>query len=552
MTEERRHLEPDDLPVARVGRRVGLSVSLVWLVPLVAALIGLWLAWHNLSQRGPEITLLFPTAEGLEAGKTKIKYKNVDVGVVTDINVSPDRSMVEVKAEMTADARDWLVEDTRFWVVRPRIGAGGVSGLGTLLSGSYIGMDVGKSQNPAWHFRGLEVPPIVTSGLEGRSFLLHAENLGSLDYGTPIYFRRIQVGQIVAYHLEDNGKAVALRAFIAAPYDQYVTANTRFWQASGIDLRLDASGFKVSTESLAAMLVGGIAFQTPPDEPPGGPAEDRASFRLHDTRDQAMAIRYGDLRQYRMYFTDSVRGLSTGAAVEFRGVPAGEVKRIEVDYDADRREVRIPVLAEVGGSQLYSSATEETRQQRAQVDHRALVDSLIAKGLRAQLRTGNLLTGKLYVAIDFFPDAPPARIDWSADPPVFPTVPGSVSEIEKRVGSILAKLDSVPFDEIGNDLVATLETFNATLGTIEKLAAGMDRELVPEFKLGLEQARRSLASAGKTLAGTERLVAPDGALQGDLRQALRDFAEAARSIRVLADYLERHPEAIIRGKEVGK
>ncbi|MCU0767644.1 MAG: MlaD family protein [Gammaproteobacteria bacterium] len=552
MPDEERRAEPVDLPEARVGRRLGLSVSLVWLVPLVAALIGLWLAWHNLAQRGPTITILFATAEGLEAGKTKIKYKNVDVGVVTEIDVSPDRATVEVRAEMTADARDWLVEDTRFWVVRPRVGAGGVSGLSTLLSGSYIGMDVGRSGNGAWRFRGLDVPPVITSGLQGRRFILRADNLGSLDYGTPLYYRRIQVGQVVAYHLEDNGKAVSVQVFVAAPFDEYVTRNTRFWQASGVDVRLDASGFQVNTESLAALLVGGIAFQVPPDEATGERADDRATFRLYDTRDQAMAIQHRDLQQYRLYFNDSVRGLAVGAGVEFRGVPAGEVRRVEVDYDAQRQEIRIPVLVEVGAERLYASATADTRQQRDRIDPRALLDSMVARGLRAQLRTGNLLTGQLYVALDFFPDAPPAQIDWTAKPPVFPTMPGSYSEIEKRVGSILAKLDSVPFGEIGTELAATLETLNAALGSIDRLAATADRDLLPELRLGVEQARRSLASAGKTLASAERMVAPDGALQGDLRQALREFAEAARSIRVLADYLERHPEALIRGKEGSK
>jgi len=276
-----------DLPEAVAASKRRWSLSIVWAIPIVAALAGGWLAFKAISEQGPTITITFKTAEGLEAGKTKIKYKNVDVGEVKQIALSRDASEVVVTAEVVKGATPYLVEDTRFWVVRPRIGAGGVSGLGTLFSGVYIGADIGKSSQARRKFTGLEVPPVFTSDVPGRQFVLRGHDLGSLDQGDGVYFRRVQVGQVTAAELDKDGNGVTVKIFVNAPYDQYVTTNTRFWHASGIDLSLDTSGFKVHTQSLAAIILGGIAFQTPPGIAVSAPAEADAVFTLFSDRAQA-------------------------------------------------------------------------------------------------------------------------------------------------------------------------------------------------------------------------------------------------------------------------
>ncbi|MBS1138079.1 MAG: hypothetical protein H6R11_2033 [Proteobacteria bacterium] len=254
MTETPQGPELPEIPAAVAVPRRRWSPSLVWLIPIVAAVIGGWLAVKGILERGPTVTIGFNTAEGLEAGKTRIKYKDVDIGLVKSIALAEDRKGVVVTAELTKQAEDFLVEDTRFWVVRPRVAGGSVSGIGTLFSGAYIGFDAGKSAVPRREFTGLETPPVVTAGLPGRHFILTSEDLGFLDIGAPIYFRRIPVGQVVAFELDKDGAGVTFKIFINAPYDRYVTGNTRFWQASGVDVTLDAGGFRVNTESLASIL----------------------------------------------------------------------------------------------------------------------------------------------------------------------------------------------------------------------------------------------------------------------------------------------------------
>ena len=236
-----------EIPEATTIPKKRRGPSVVWIIPIVAAIIGGWIAVQKILSEGPTITISFRTAEGLEAGKTKIKYNGVDVGTVSAVSLSPDRQRVIATANMETDSRDMLVEDTQFWVVRPRISGGTVSGLGTLLSGSYIGMEVGKSTEKRHAFTGLVAPPVVTGDVPGRFFVLKGEDLSSLDYGTPLFFRRIEVGQVVAYELDKDGRSITAKVFVHAPYDQYVNPATRFWQASGIDVSLAANGISVHT-----------------------------------------------------------------------------------------------------------------------------------------------------------------------------------------------------------------------------------------------------------------------------------------------------------------
>jgi paraquat-inducible protein B len=271
----------NEIPEAVAVKKSRRTVQLVWLIPIIAALVGGWLAVKSILDKGPVITITFKTAEGLEAGKTKLKFKDVDIGLVSKVEIAKDLSTVIVTAELVKDFAAQLVEDTRFWVVRPRISGGSVSGLGTLLSGSYIGVGVGKSTKKQHTFAGLEVPPVLASAEPGREFVLRSSDLGSLDYGSPVFFRRLQVGEIVGYDLDKDGKGVTLRLFVRAPFDQYVNQNTRFWHASGVDLTLDASGVKVDTQSLVSIVLGGLAFQTPATSEALPPAEPNAAFELY-------------------------------------------------------------------------------------------------------------------------------------------------------------------------------------------------------------------------------------------------------------------------------
>lgn len=540
MAEALRPPDERDFPQALAEPARRRPPQLVWIVPAVAALIGGWLAAKAVLERGPTITITFKSAEGLEAGKTKLKFKDVDIGVVSAIALSPDRKAVIATAELSRQAEPLLVEDTRFWVVRARIAAGQVSGLGTLLSGSYIGVDPGRSGKPQREFTGLEVPPIVTRDVPGRQFVLRAPDMGALDIGSPVYFRRVRVGEVVASDLDRDGKGVSFRIFVYAPHDQYVTANTRFWNASGIDVALDVSGLRVRTESLVSVLFGGIAFQAPPDVPPAPPAEADAVFPLHPDRDDAFRRPDTTTESYVLMFDQSVRGLAVGAPVDFRGVVVGEVTRIRLESDPATARWRTPVEVRLYPERLPARRREPSGAARPG-ERAAALQRFVDRGFRAQLRTGNLLTGQLYVALDFFPQAVRAKIDPAARPLQIPTVPGSFEELQNALATIVKKLEKVPFDQIAAELQRALGNLDRSMQGVDKLVARLDAEVAPELRSTLEQARKALAAG-------ERALAADSPVQAELRDALREVGRAAAAVRSLADYLDRHPEAIIRGK----
>src|SRR5580693_2238497 len=391
-------------------------ISLVWVIPIVAALVGVWVAVTRVLSEGPKITIVFQSAEGLEAGKTKVHFNGVDIGTVSAIRLSEDHQRVIITAQMTPKTEDFLVKDTQFWVVRPRI------------SGAYIGLEIGASKEQKRDFVGLETPPVITGEVPGRIFVLKTPDLGSLDTGTPILFRRLQVGQVASYALDADGKALTVQIFVRAPYDQYVNPNTRFWNASGVDVSLSASGLKVQTESVLSILIGGIAFETDPTLPVVPPAETNAVFTLFDNRAAAFEPAPQNPQTYQLVFNQSVRGLTVGAPVEFRGIPVGEVSDIRAQIDLRTFQFSVPVTIQMDPRRLGVNVLDALPGMDLGMVRRRLIDSMVAHGVRAQLQTGNLLTGAVYVALDFYPGAAPATVDWTQTPPRLPTVSGELEE----------------------------------------------------------------------------------------------------------------------------
>lgn len=508
--------------------------SPIWLVPLVAALVCIALAVQAIAARGPVVTISFLTAEGLAAGKTTLRYRNLDIGTVKDIRLSRDHSRVLVDAQLTDTAKQFAVEDTRFWVVRPRIGSSGVSGLGTVLSGAYIGVDLGRSRERRAQFIGLETPPAVTSERNGRRYVLHGTSLGSIDIGSPVYYRHVQVGQVTAFSLDSNGEGVTVDVFVDAPYDRYVDLKSRWWHASGVDLRLDSSGVRLNTQSLATVLLGGIAFQQPPpDQSVGETAPDGASFTLASDETTAMRDPDGPAAPVMMKFDQSLRGLAVGAAVDFHGIELGYVTKIDVEYDAKRGDFLMPVTINLYPSRLgrrYRDAVQQSDPEEG----KALLRRLVARGLRGQLRTGNLLTNQRYIALDMFPNAPPVSIDTGRTPLVLPTVPNTLEELQVQIADIAGKLDRVPFADIGRNL-------NETLTRATALFDQLDTELLP-------QARDTLTEAQRTFSTAQATLQQDSPLQSDIHHALTELTRTSQSLNQLADYLQRHPESLLMGK----
>jgi paraquat-inducible protein B len=519
------------IPEAVAQPRPRWHLQIVWLVPLVALLIGGWLAVRAVLQQGPVITVTFKSAEGLESGKTRFRYKDVDIGRVTAISVSHDLARVVVTAELAPELKPHLVEDMRFWVVRPRIAGGSVSGLSTLLTGSYVAVDRGISGKPSREFTGLDDPPPIQRDRPGREYVLHGATAGSQAVGAPVLYRQLKVGEVTGARLAEDGKAVVTSIFIDARYTRYVQSNSRFWNASGIDLKLDANGIKVDTQSLTAILIGGIAFDTPVGTPAGAALAPKDGFVLFANREAAMKNPETDVLKFVLVFQESARGLQAEAPVDFRGIVIGDVADVGLDVDMDTHTVvtRVSVNIFPGRARFHS------RQPSVGAQRKKFIDDMVAHGLRAQLRPANLLTGQSYVALDFFTALPKAKVNWAASPPQFPTTRGNLQEIQTALTSIAAKLDKLPLQQIGTDLHDTLSSANAMLQRL-------DTEVAPE-------ARDTLAQARKALGSVDQLLSSGQPVTQEARDTLREVGRAAQSLRVLADYLERHPEALIRGKQ---
>lgn len=534
---------PSSLPTARVDTPRRFRIPLVWVIPLVAALIGVFLALHTWYQQGPDITIRFKTGEGLEAGKTRIKYKDVDVGQIDSVTLAEDGSYVIAGARLARSADHLLVDDTRFWMVSARVSGSAVSGLGTLLSGTYVGLDAGKSAEARREFTALDDAPVVSFDVPGRYFTLHAETLGSIGIGTPVYFRRMQAGQVTGYRLGEHGKRIEVRVFIKAPYDRFVTDDTRFWNAGGVDVKLGADGVQVNTESLTSILAGGLAFLTPADSPDEPAAAERA-FRLFATREEAIRRQVDERQHYVLRFTESVRGLSVGAPVDFRGITIGEVIAIQPQLSPASAEISMQVEVSLQPGRLRTPGSKSHLPAGATSEDaafRAFVDQLVAKGLRAQLRNGNLVTGQLYVALDFFPGAGAARPDWAASPPRLPTQRGSLDELQTTLMRIVGKLDKLPIEEIGTDTRKLLASLQRSVDETEALLKRIDN-------LTDGEVRSTIVEARSAIADTRKLIASDAPLQQDLRASLQELGRAAQALRHLADTLDRHPEALLRGK----
>jgi len=535
MSEETPRSNPaqGDAPAAEVRAKRGFSI--VWVIPLAALLIGGWLAYKALSEKGPTITISFESAEGLEAGKTKIKYKDVEIGEVKEISISKDLSHVELTAELNKGVEPYLTDQTRFWVVRARIAAGEVSGLGTLFSGAYIGIDPKKEGKPQKSFKGLEVAPVLTADLPGRHFTLRANDLGSLDVGTPVYYRRVKVGKVVSYELDPEQDNLKVQIFIQASFHEKVTKETRFFNASGVDVSLDASGLRVNTESMVSVMLGGIAFETPVSLKTGEQAPEGYEFRLYPDRESSRQKEYMLKRYYLLYFEDDVGGLSNGAPVNFHGIKVGQVVDFTLQYNWEKRDFQIPVLIEIEPERIGHIHGKLP-------EGKTLIDEFVARGLRAQLKTGNLLTGQKFVDLGFHPDEPPAKVRHEGAYPVLPTIPQPLKQLMASVERIVDRLEKVPTDEIGRDVKTVLESVNSNLRKSEAMFGQINETVLPEIT-------RSMRQIQKSVADIEKGYGKDSGTNQELRKALDDLAEAARSIRILTEYLQRHPESLIRGKD---
>ena len=538
----------EELPVPVGHRRRRGWPSAVWIVPILAVVVAGALAIRAYLGAGPTIEITFDSAEGLEVGKSDVRYKNVPVGKISSVELTADQRAILVTVQLDRGAASLAAKDSRFWVERPRIGVGGVSGFGTLLSGAYIGVDRGTSKDTADRFVGLEKPPGVTHDQVGRRFRITAVDAGSLGVQSPVYLRRQQVGSISTLALSPDGKQIDIEVFINSPYDRDVTDTAVFWNASGLDVSIDATGLHLDTQSLATVVAGGIAFGFREGDPQGHPAAEGARFNLFEDRAHALARPDPTRLPLAMRFHQSLRGIGPGTPVDFEGITIGQIEAIRLGYDAPSHgffsDVDAMVYPERLGAAYAALVDEGGRRGRTGPQ---MLQALVARGLRAQVRSASLITGQLFVALRWFPGARPASPVVERDGVwVVPTERGGTDQIQDQVQSIVAKIDKIPFDAIGGDTRDAMQAASSLLGHL-------DRDVVPTAQQLVGQAGAAMTALRDSLSSLrDNVAAPDSAIQQTTRSTLEQLENAARSLRGLADYLQHHPESLLRGRASGE
>jgi paraquat-inducible protein B len=542
------------LPRADLRRRWRLSP--IWAIPLVALLVAGWLAYSTLSSHGPTITISFRTGEGIEAGKTRVKHNDVELGVVDKVELTPDLSHVIITASMNKMAGAHLTAGTRFWVVRPRVSLSNFSGLETLLSGAYIEMDPGEGE-AAREFVGLEDPPVVRADVPGTEFILDADRLGSLGPGSPVYFHGVKVGEILGSEFDYAKGKLTIHAFVNKPYDQLVHPATRFWNDSGITVNAGVSGVKIEMESLQALITGGVGFDTLPGG--GGNITDvavaQSDFPLYGDREAAFEATYAQRVPFIVEFNDSVHGLEVGAPVEFRGIRVGNVTDIRLLYDTAQNRIRIPVTLAFEPQRVERTGLATAQASTIENVMRAMA-GFVQSGLRAQLRSESLISSQLIVAFDFFPDAPPAQIRFEGKIPVLPSVSSDMASIEATASGLLVRLSGLADRVAKMPLEGVIADTRGALQAMQRLADEPQiRGVLGTANTTLSSATKTLNQANETLTQLDALLSSANAGYGNgsevrrgLVDLLRQLQDTARSMKALADALEQHPESIIRGK----
>lgn len=541
----------------RAARPVRRRFSLIWILPIVAALASGWLGWRSWHARGPTITLTFLSAEGLEAGKTKIKHKDTDLGQVESVEPTADLSHVIVTARMARVAAAHLTEGTRFWIVRPRLSAEGVSGLGTLISGAYIELDPGPGDITS-DFTGLEEPPIVRADEPGRTYSLHAIQLGSVSQGAPVYFRGIKVGEVLGYDLSDEDGSATVRIFVRAPHDQLVHTGTRFWNASGVSVSTGGDGLKFEIESIQSLLSGGVAFEVPTGAETGPVAGPNVPFVLYPDSTSARDAVYTRKVPFMMHFTGTVQGLGTGAPVRMQGIRIGAVTDVHIEYDGATGKVSVPVTIEVEPERVRLVNIDDMPpgfEQRAYDSFRKLV----ATGLRARLASGNLLTGQKVINLDFVPNASPAKLAEDGKYPELPTLDADdfdsiMHSTKDLLVSLHTTVDGLNRVVTAPEVMQSVKSLHRSLDNLDRLTQDASTQLGPllqSLHVVADSADSALKQAESTLATAKGALSDKAEGGGDLAGTLRELKTAARSARLLADYLETHPEALLRGKSEG-
>ncbi len=553
------------LPEASLHRHP--RFQLIWLIPIVALLVAGYLAWDTIHSRGPVITLRFRTADGLQAGQTKVRHKAVELGTVQSINLSDDLSHVNVRVQMRREAIAELTDQARFWVVRPRLSGGSVSGLDTLLSGAFIELDPGSPEamvqgRQQRDFTGLDDPPAVRSDEPGTTYFLRAPRVGGITSGSPVLYRDVVVGEVLHWEFGAQGQGFLITIFVRRPFDSFVHDASQFWNSSGVSLDLGAQGVTLRLGSLQALLTGAVAFDTDLEARGTPVSRPGAQFRLYHDQPAAAAAGYKRRLNFATRFHGSVRGLAVGAPVELYGITIGIVTAIRLQFDPDGHESYVDVRYEIQPERILNMAEIDSENPLE------VTRTLVRRGLRMALHTANYLTGQMVLSMDFVTGAEPAEVTQLPDGTVLvPSQSGGLDGLTASATQVMQSLAQVPFDKIGRDLDTlitgtsaltngpelrrSIATLSATLQQVQELVRKVDTQAGPALKdlpAIADNLNTALARTSRLVASADTAYGSNSGVLRDVERLLAQFSDAARSVRLLADFLSQHPESLIQGR----
>jgi paraquat-inducible protein B len=516
----------------------GRKLSGIWIIPLLAALLGIYMVVHTWMTEGPEITIAFNTANGLTQGKTKIKYRNVDMGLVEEVVLNDEFDGVIAKVKLERQALSLLREDTRFWVVTARVGVGNISGLDTLLSGAYIQLAPGTGKEGLRDFVALEQPPQTPTGAPGLRLKLTSERASSVSAGDAVLYNSYKVGRVESMKFDPSDRMAHYTLFIDAPYHEMVDSETRFWDVSGISLSAGADGFKLETGSLDTVMLGGVAFGMPPGIAKGEQVESNAEFKLYASYEDILKnpFRYGT--RYVIMFSQSIKGLVPGAPVEYRGIALGRVERIllkesleyNLKHDIEGQGADVPILVYLEPGRLALPDTESSIEG-LQRSIRLGVDN----GMRASLETGSLLTGAKYVSIDYFETAEEATIGKFLEYPTIPSIETGLGQIEQKLTAVLDKINALPLEDTVGGANTAIATLNQTLASLQTILENQSTQRLPE------QLDATLQELRATLKG----LSPDSEVYQSINSSLLRLNRTLGNMESLTSTLSGQPNAAL-------
>jgi len=531
------------------------KISAIWIIPAIALLVGMWMLYQYQANKGPTIFIEMPQAEGIIAGKTEIKVRSVKIGQIDHVRLSDTQDSVIARAQIDKNYNNLLTDDAKIWVVKPRIDETGISGMSTLLSGVYLEFSPGESKELKERFKLQDEPALIGKDVKGGRFKLMSYNAEVLDVSTGIFFKNYKIGQVETATFDWENQAMKYGIFIKEPYQNLITSNSIFWVNAGIEIDLSADGININTGSLSKLLKGGISVGLPEQQPPGEIAKNGNSFSLSQSYKEALEERFYDFDYYLIEFEQSVRGLRTGAPVEYRGMRVGTVVEAPANVIIDGKPAHfrnhntaVPVLIKVEYGRLYHDSASAKEYWQGSLK------GWIESGMRASLKPGNLLTGAVYVDFDIYPDAPQAHLGKLVQYDVFPSISSGITVLADQVSDVLNKVNNLKVEDSLEQMQATFTDYRALANEMRGLLSQKDTQNLPgDFNRNFEKMTKSMEQFEVTMRQFDKTMASYQAgseLHHQIQQTLKEFKRLSEGLQPLTRGLNEQPNMLIFDKSL--